>query len=340
MRANNGSFSEEEIGSRMTANLISFRAEIGVREAMRELIRQAADNDNISTIYVVDEEGVLVGTIDLPDLIIARENTKLETIINITYPHVYANEQISDCIERLKAYSEDSIPVLDKDNRLMGVLTSQDMMRLIDDEFGDDYAKLAGLTEQEDLNESMKKSVAKRLPWLIVLFGLGMFVSAVVGMFEGVVAHLTLVVNFQSLVLAMAGNVGTQSLAVTIRVLMDEQIDGRQKLFLVLKEARVGLMSGILLGILSFFIIGGYLMVFKGQSIMLAFSVSLCCGIAMLVSMLLSSVSGTTIPLIFKKLKIDPAVASGPLITTINDLVAVVSYYGLAWLLLIRTLNL
>lgn len=124
-----------------------------------------------------------------------------------------------------------------------------------------------------------------------------------------------------SLILDMAGNVGTQSLAVTIRVLMDEKISKKQKLFLVSKEARVGLLNGTVLGLLSFAFIGLYLVVLKGQSMMLAFSVSLCTGIALLIAILLSSITGTVIPIIFKKLKIDPAVASGPLIITINDLV-------------------
>ena len=174
----------------------------------------------------------------------------------------------------------------------------------------------------------------------MVLLGLGLVVSSVVGMFEHVVAHLTLIVSFQSLILDMAGNVGTQSLAVTIRVLMDEQISGRQKLFLIGKEAHVGLVNGLILGMLSVVCIGLYLVALKGQTVMMAFSVSLCTGIALLVSILLSSICGTAVPLAFKKMNVDPAVASGPLITTINDLVAVVSYYGLAWLLLIRVLHL
>ena len=333
-------FDGDEIGSRMTTNYISIHADIGVRQAMKELVEQAAANDNISTLYVVDDDETLVGAIDLKDLIIAREDTELSTIVMTSYPYVYASEQIEDCIERIKGYSEDSIPVLDSDNRLKGVLTAQDITELVDDELGDDYAKLAGLTAEEDLREPLKKSVVKRLPWLIVLLGLGMVVSSVVGLFEYVVANLALVVCFQSLVLDMAGNVGTQSLAVTIRVLMDEQVSGRQKLYLVGKEARVGLVNGGILGVLSFALIGMYLLVFKGQTAAVAFSVSFCTGAALLVSMLLSSVAGTVIPIVFKRLKIDPAVASGPLITTVNDLVAVVAYYGLAWLLLLRVLHL
>ena len=334
------SFDKDEIGSRMTTNYISIHAGIGVRQAMKELVKQAADNDNISTIYVLDDDSTLLGAIDLKDLIIARESTSLESIIMTSYPYVYANELIEDCIERIRDYSEDSIPVLDENNRLTGVLTAQDIVQLVNDILGEDYAKLAGLSSEEDLQEPLKKSIGKRLPWLVILLGLGMVVSSVVGLFETVVAHLTLIVCFQSLVLDMAGNVGTQSLAVTIRVLMDEHLSGKQKLFLISKETRVGLLNGLILGVLSFAFIGFYLILLKGQSVLMAFSISACTGIALLVSMVLSSIAGTAIPILLKKIKIDPAVASGPLITTINDLVAVVSYYGLAWILLINILHL
>lgn len=333
------SFGEDEIGSKMTTNFIRVHTGITIRQAMKELVDQAAENDNISTIYVVDGAETLMGAIDLKDLIIAREGTALEEITMTSYPYVYAQESIDDCIERIKEYSEDSIPVLDDQNRLTGVLTAQDITQLVDEALGDDYAKLAGLTAEEDLREPLKKSIAKRLPWLVVLLGLGLVVSGVVGLFEKVVASLTLVVCFQSLILDMAGNVGTQSLAVTIRVLMDEHLTGRQKLYLVMKETRVGACNGVILGVLSFVFIGLYLLL-KGEATQLAFSVSACTGIALMVSMMLSSVAGTTVPLLFKKLNIDPAVASGPLITTINDLVAVVTYYGLAWILLIHVLHL
>ncbi len=336
----NGMFDEEEVGSKMTANYISIRQGMTVRQAMAALISQAAENDNISTLYVVDKEQIFVGAIDLKDLIIARENTPLESIMRTSYPCVHTGDLIEECIEQLKEYAEDSIPVLDGENKLQGVLTAQDIAWLLDDELGDDYAKLAGLSAEEDLREPLRKSIGKRLPWLVILLGLGLIVSGVVGIFESVVAHLAIIVNFQSLILGMAGNAGTQSLAVTIRILMDEHISGKQKLFLIGKEARVGLVNGILLGILSFAFVGLYLVALKGQDVTLALAVSACTGIALVVSILLSSISGTVIPILFKKCNIDPAVASGPLITTLNDLVAVVSYYGLAWLLLIHTLHL
>lgn len=334
------SFDEDEIGSRMITNYIAIKSGISVRQAMKELVSQAAENDNISTIYVLDEDGTLIGAIDLKDLILARETTELDSIVTTSYPYVYANEIIEDCIERIRDYSEDSIPVLDENNRLKGVLTAPDVVELVNDVLGDNYAKLGGLSAEEDLEEPVVKSVRKRLPWLVVLLGLGMVVSSVVGLFETVVSHLAIIVCFQSLVLDMAGNVGTQSLAVTIRVLMDEEVGKKQKLLLISKEARVGLSNGMILGILSFIFIGGYLYLLKGQALLLSFSVSACTGFALLVAMFLSSIAGTAIPILFKKLNVDPAVASGPLITTVNDLVAVTSYYGLAWILLIHVLHL
>lgn len=332
------SFDEDEIGSKMSTNFIAIHSGLNVREAMHELIRQAAEHDNIATIYVTETDGTFSGAIDLKDLIIARESTPMETILMTSYPYVYASELIDHCIERIKDYSEDSIPVLDMDNKLCGVLTSQTLTQLVDDVLGEDYAKLAGLSAEEDLREPLQKSVKKRLPWLILLLGLGFLVSGVVGIFERVVAHLTILVSFQSLVLDMSGNVGTQSLAVTIRVLMDEEVDRKEKWHLIGKEARVGLTNGLLLGILSFLLAGIYLSTLKGQPILSAFLISACIGIALLVSILLSSLTGTIVPMIFHKCKVDPAVASGPLITTLNDLVAVVSFYGLAWLMLIRML--
>lgn len=333
------SFDEEQIGSKMTTNFVSIYSSLTIKGATRELIKQAAENDNISTLYVVDNNHVFCGAVHLNDLIIAREDDSLDNLIVTSYPFVYAKEDIDDCIEWMKDYSEDSLPALDENNKLIGVITSQDIIKVVDDELGEDYAKLAGLTSEEDLEEPLKQSIKKRLPWLIVLLGLGLLVSTVVGMFEEVVAQLTIIICFQSLILDMAGNVGTQSLAVTIRVLMDENLSGKQKAKLVFKEGRIGFSNGLILGLLGFTLIGMYIHFVKAEPWGFSFSVSVCIGAALLLSMIISSVVGTVIPMFFKKINIDPAVASGPLITTINDLVAVITYYGLAWIFLIEFLH-
>ena len=330
------SYDDDEIGSRMTTNFVVIQKDLSVKQAMKELISQAEENDNIMTIYVNDEEGKFYGALELKDLIIAREYTDLDHLISTSYPYVRDHESISECIERIKDYAEDSIPILNEDSVIVGVITAQDIVEVVDEEMGDDYAKLAGLTAEEDLHESLLESMKKRMPWLIALLVLGMVVSSVVGMFETVVSQIALIVCFQSLILDMAGNVGTQSLAVTIRVLMDENLTGKQKMQLVMKEMRVGLSNGLLLGALSFVCIGLYVFLLKGKTLPYAFMISGCVGAALMVAMVISSMVGTVVPMFFHKIKIDPAVASGPLITTVNDLVAVVTYYGLAWIFLIH----
>ena len=319
------SFEDDEIGSRMTTNFIVINKNLTIRQAMKELVSQAAKNDNISTLYVVDAHGLFYGAIALQDLIIARDYVDLESLIITSYPYVYADE---DCIEYLKDYSEDSIPVLDRKKTLLGIITSQDIVEVVDEEMSEDYAKLAGLSEEEDLNEPLRESIRKRMPWLVILLFLALGVSTVVGMFEPVIAQLTMVVSFQSLIL------------VTIRVLTNESIRPKDKRRLIFKEVRVGLSNGFLLGTLTFVFIGLYILFFKSQTPLFAFSVSGCIGLALMVAMGISSLMGTTIPISLKKLGMDPAVASGPLITTMNDLAAVITYYGMAWLLLINTLHL
>ena len=334
------SYQPDEIGSAMSTNFVSISRHLSVKQAMRALVAQAEENDNISTLFVNDDDGSFYGAIDLKDLIVAREETSLDSLISRNFPTVLAHDHTEECLDRLRSYAEDSIPVLGEKRRVIGVITTDDIVEAVDDAMGDDYAKLGGLTGEEDLHEPLKTSLKKRMPWLIILLFLGMGVSSVVGLFEAVVSQVALIVCFQSLILDMAGNVGTQSLAVTIRVLMDEKLTARQKFDLVLKEMRVGFFSGLMLGALALVFIGLYVWLFKGKPLPYALCISGCAGAALVLSMVLSSLVGTVIPIFFKKVHIDPAVASGPLITTVNDLVAVVAYYGLAYLFFFQIFHL
>ena len=138
-------FHQEEIGSRMSGNFVCIPDTLTVCGAMNELVRQAGEHDNISTLYVVDGSGVFAGAIDLKDLIIARENDPLSGIIRRSYPYVLAHERVEDCIDRIAEYEEDSLPVLTEDGRIAGILTAQDLVELVDDAMSDDYAKLGAL---------------------------------------------------------------------------------------------------------------------------------------------------------------------------------------------------
>ena len=332
------SYDDDEFGSRMSTNFIAVKRNSTIKATMKTLVEEAAENDNIYTIFVVNDDDSFYGAIDLKDLIVARSNVELETLIYNTFPFVYDKDIISENIERLRSYSENLIPVVSsKDKTLLGVITSTDIIELVDEELGDDYAKLAGLRAEEEPDESLFESMKKRVPWLIALLFMGLAVSAVVGLFEGVVDALPMIVSFQSLILGMAGNVGTQSLAVTVRTLgSNEENSGKEQFFTIMKEVRIALLNGLVLGAISFVIVSAYLFVFGSYSVGFVLSAAGCVGLAMCFAMAISGLTGAAIPIGLYRLGVDPAVASGPLITTINDLVAVLSYYGLAWALLLN----
>lgn len=335
------SYPEDSIGRLMTTNYIVVNKDDSIAVAMKKLIKQSGENDNISTIFVVDEENKLFGAIDLKDLIRARKDEKLVEICMENYPSINARSIASEIYQDVIEYEEDIIPVVDEGERLIGAITAHDLVEVIDSEKNEDYEKIAALSGSVDLSSSVFVSIKKRIPWLILLLFLGFLVSILISGFGEIISILTTLVFFQSVVLDMAGNSGTQSLAVTIRILTDEEVNKKLVLKLIFKEIRVGLSIGFILGLISFVSSFLYLIIFKmpissgGEfSYYLSLLASLIIGISIMISMTLSSTIGTLIPLFFHSIHIDPAVASGPLITTINDLIAVSVYYGLSFILL------
>lgn len=334
------SYDEDQIGSYMSDNFISINSDLSIKQAMSTLVSEAGEHDNISTLYVIDDKKKFIGTIDLRDLIIARKEDSLMDLCMTSYPSFYDDELMSDCINRLKDYAEDSIPVLNKDNVLLGVITADSVTDAVDDEMTDDYAKLGGLSESEDLDEPTFQSIKKRIPWLIVLLFLGFVVSSVIGAFEAVIATLPAIVFFQSTILDMSGNVGTQSLAVTIRNITNEELKGKQIVKNVFKEIKIGFINGLIIGAIGFLFVLTYLVIRKqeivagdGYLFSDALKVSAIISASLVLAMTLSSLIGTIFPIFLNKIHVDPAVASGPFITTFNDIVAVVVYYGLTAIL-------
>ena len=329
------SYNDDEIGSKMTTNYIEIKKNMTIKQARHSLVQQAKDNDNVSTIYVSDLDNKFYGAIDLKDLIIARENTPLESIITNSYPTVKDHQIISEVYQDLQDYSEDSFPVLNQNDEIIGIITANDLIEVVDEEMAEDYAKLAGLSSEEDVDETVFSSVKKRLPWLILLLVLGLVVSSVVGIFEKVIDLVAVSVCFQSLILDMAGNVGTQSLAVTIRVLNNEDLTVKDKLKLVKKEVKVGFFNGLLIAGFACVFITLYIFIIKNYPINFSIILALCIGLSLIVTMIISSLVGTLIPLTLNSINIDPAVASGPLITTVNDLVSAICYYSIVYLFVI-----
>lgn len=335
------SFDEDEVGSLMTNNYVTIDENDNVKKAMKKVIDQAKDNDNISTIFVTKENGEYVGALALNDLIIAREGASLHDKMQLNYPFLHGKDKIDDVINDVRDYAEEIMPVVDENNLLIGAITASDIVEVVTQELNEDYHKLAGLTEEEKVEESVWQSIKKRIPWLILLLFLGLIVSSVISAFEGIIAEVTAAVVFQSVVFDMAGNGGTQSLAVTLTNINQEDELSKKKIWhMVGKEIRVGALNGFLLGLLSFGVILVFLLI-KHQPVMTngtefvlneAMYVAASAGLALFIAVSLSSMLGLVLPIFFKKIKIDPAVASGPMITTVNDIASACIYYTLVGL--------
>lgn len=334
-------YEKDLVGSYMSDNYIVIKDTDSIKQAMKEMVSQAGDNDNIFTIFVVDEQNHYVGAIPLKDLIVSRKEKNLDELIIASYPSFYDDQIMSECVNRMKDYEENMIPVVSRDNVLLGVITADSITEAVEEEMEEDYAKLGGLKESEELDESVFSSIKKRIPWLVFLLVLSIVVSSVIGSFGGVIDELPVIVFFQSMILGMAGNVATQSLAVTIRNLTSDSYknDKKKQRKSVWKEVRIGAINGLLIGVVSFALVFGYLMITKpiidpgnGFRAVDALLVAGTSSLSMFAAVIMASLIGTMFPLILTKMKIDPAVASGPFITTINDIIAVLIYYGLTCL--------
>lgn len=339
-------YDEEVIGSHMTDNYIVIKNNLSIKQAMSQIVKEAGDHDNIYTLYVVDENDKFFGAIELKELICARKDDNLVDLVMTSYPSFYDDELVEDCINKLKDYAESSIPILNREEMIVGVITGDILLDIQEEEFSEDYAKFAGLTESEDIDESIFSSIKKRIPWLVILLFLGLTVSTVVGAFEGVIATIPVFVFFQSIVLDMSGNAGTQSLSVTIQNITSDELETKkQKRRNTFKELRVAFFDGLLLSVVAFLFVIIFLAIKKqevvegsGYVFIDTVKVAGIIALSLISSMTIAGLIGCTFPLILKKLNVDPAVASGPFITTINDLIAVSTYYGLAYLFFILLL--
>lgn len=335
------SYEDDEVGSKMTTSFITIPLKSTIKNAMRILVKEAGEHQNISFLFVVDDIEKFYGVIELTDLITAREGDSLESIIRTEYPTLNDHQKISDVIPDLKEYDLSMYPVLDENEFVIGVITSSDIIESIEEEMSEDYAKLAGISSDEDIDEPLRVSIKKRLPWLALLLILGLGVSLLISVFENIIAAVPMVVFFQSIILGMTGNVGTQSLAVTIRFISDEKFNRKNILRMIGKELRVGFFNGLILGAIGFLMVFLFFLIKHEPiysdvfNITEALFVSLAVFGAMTISMIIASFLGVFIPSIFKKLKIDPAVASGAFMTTLDDMIAVICYYGLVMLFLL-----
>ena len=323
------SYQDDVVGSVMSTDYVVIQATSTIKEAMKSVIREANEVENINIIYVVDENNKYLGIISLRDLIRARSNDDINDIIKLNYPTLNDYTLLEEIDRDILDYELESYGVLDESGQLIGIVNDETLINLLEEEYKEDYAMLAGISEIEDTSEPIYKSVLKRLPWLAFLLVIGLFVSLLTSSFENVIKDLITVVFFQSLILGMAGNTGTQSLAVTISKINDDE---KKIAKVILRELLTGFVNGLIIAVLGFGLVLGFLLL-RNNTFDVSLKTGLSVSISLVISMSIASFLGAFVPYVLSKLKVDPAVASGPFITTVNDIVAIVIYYSLATLL-------
>ncbi|MFD2045365.1 magnesium transporter [Ornithinibacillus salinisoli] len=314
-------YEEKTAGSIMTTEFISVYKTQTVKQTMDQLKKEGPDAETIYYMYVVDEDKRLVGVVSLRDLIISDFDTLIEDIMNEKIVHVSVADDQEDVAHMIRDYDFLAVPVVDFQKHLLGIITVDDILDVIDEEASDDYSKLAGIADVDRPDGNSFTAAKKRLPWLIILLFLGMLTASLIGQFENTLNEVGYLAIFIPLIAGMAGNTGTQALAVAVRGLATGEYGNSGKLSLILREAGTGLITGTVCGIVITVVI------FLWYD---NFYLGLLVGISIMAALVVATLAGSLVPLLMDRLKIDPAVASGPFITTINDIISILIYFGIA----------
>ena len=318
------SYPDDTAGRIMVTEYLALPETMSAREAIAE-IRAAAEAEMVFYLYVIDEHGKLVGVISLRQLVMASDDTPLSDIMTRDVVAVKVDTDQEEVARRVARYNILAIPVIDHDDVLVGIVTVDDIIDVIRQETTEDMLKMAGTSEEEITSFSVMRSVKVRLPWLIASWFGGLLVSMTIDHFESKIIALTALAAFIPIILGMGGNIGTQSATITVRGLATGRIDPSSLGRIIFKEIRVGLLLGLAYGVLLG-LAGWYL---KGN-----FDLGIVVGIAICANMTFAAMLGTFLPLLLNKLHIDPAVASGPFVTTMIDNIGVLVYFAIATIFL------
>lgn len=322
-------YEEGTAGSIMTTNFISIASGKDIRDLMKLIVQMAPEAETINTSFVTDEAGKLLGTVDLKKLIIARAPKTVDEIMKKNFMAVDVNEEIEVVVKKITDYDIYDMPVLEN-GILKGIITMDDALAAISEESEEDYAKLAGLTETEKIEEDIRQSIRKRLPILALLLVLDIFVAFIASAYDYLftIPALAVITVFQPIILALAGNTGIQSLGVTIRKITTAELENRSQIWKHLAhELALGILSSIIIGALVFLFTTGYLYLIGESALFL--KIGTVVGLSVILGLVISNLFGTLTPIILDKLNFDPAVISGPFITTVLDIIAVLIYFSL-----------
>lgn len=312
-------YGEDTAGGIMTTEYIAFRQDISVDKAIENLRESAPVAETVYYLYVIDEANKLVGVLSLRELIVAAPQTLVSNIMHKKIISVNVHEDQEEVARVVTKYNFLAVPVVDDNKELIGIITVDDIIDVIHEEATEDIYRLAGTQEiaEEDTLKRIKSSLKARLPWLFITMIGGMLSGSVLSGFETTISQVVALTFFIPLLMGMGGNVGTQSSTLVVRGLATGNIDSEELIKTILKESLVGISIGIILG----FLVSGVAYLWQGNPF-LGFIV----GLAMFFNVLTAATIGTLVPLVFKRLGVDPAVASAPFISTTVDVTGLLIY--------------
>ena len=311
---------EQTAGRIMNPNVFALSEDMTVGEAIAEL-QGSRDVEMVFYLYVVDERRHLVGVVSLRRLLLVSPETPLKRIMTTDLMSARVDTDQEEVARQVASYNLLAIPVVDEENKLVGIITVDDVIDVIKDEATEDIYRLAGVAGDESVNTPAGESLRKRLPWLGINLGTAFLAASVVSLFEGTIDRITALAVFMPIVAGMGGNAATQTLTVIVRGIALGELTWHNARKALLKEALVGIGNGVALGIVAALVAWA----FKGNPVL---GVLLCA--AMIINMFVAATAGTLIPLGLRAANIDPALASSVFITTMNDVAGFASFLGLA----------
>lgn len=315
------SYPPDTAGGLMTNQFVWINKDYTVKQAIEKVKNYAHFSENIYYLYVINEEKKLVGVVSYRDLLLADLDEKIEDIMFNRVVSVHVNADQEEVVQTIERYDFIAIPVVDDDNVLLGIITVDDAIDVLIREANEDIEKLSASGKDIDFETTSLTASMRRLPWLILLLFIGLVSGGIISGFEETLQQVVALIFFMPMIAGMTGNIGTQSLAVVVRGIVMHDIDRKTIINLIFRELRVGLIIGVTCGLLILLIAYFWL-----GSLILGFVV----GVSLLITLVIGTLSGTIIPLVLYKLGVDPAVASGPLITTINDILSLFVYFSIA----------
>lgn len=316
-------YPEDSAGSIMTIEFMELDGDWSVRRAIDEVRRQSADKESISTLFVTDGKRKLEGVISLRDVLVGKDNQRIDELMEKDVISVNTHADQEQCVDLFKKYDLVSMPVVDNENRLVGLITIDDVMDVMEEETTEDIYKMAAMEPMEDsyINSGVLTLARKRVVWLIVLMLSATVTGEIINQYQAALATNVLLVSFIPMLMDTGGNSGSQASVSVIRSLTLGEVEFGDILKIIWKEFRVSLVVGAVVAVINFLRV---LLMYGDATVGLIVSVTLFCVV------IVAKFVGCTLPLVATKLKLDPALMASPIITTIVDAISMLLFFNIA----------